>query len=177
MQQNCHSYNFLDQLRGFPPPFGQSPSGLPITQDFCLMHNGKVDWEQWTISCTRCQLIQSIKAMLMGAWIYFLKSSFQINMLTLEELNILEKSRSVHSMHACIIMVCFKNLSYRAFNVAKYKSSFLVSQWMHLIFSNGKIQKEFITYMKSPLSHSTSRSLFHSILKWLWPSQEPSSCH
>ena len=24
------------QLRAFPPPFGQSPSGLPITQDFCL---------------------------------------------------------------------------------------------------------------------------------------------
>ena len=36
MQQNCHSDNFLDQLRAFPPPFGQSPSGLPITQDFCL---------------------------------------------------------------------------------------------------------------------------------------------
>ena len=36
VQQNCHSDNFLDQLRAFPPPFGQSPSGLPITQDFCL---------------------------------------------------------------------------------------------------------------------------------------------
>ena len=36
MQQNCHSDNFLDQLRAFLPPFGQSPSGLPITQDFCL---------------------------------------------------------------------------------------------------------------------------------------------
>ena len=50
MQQNCHSDNFLDQLRAFPPPFGQSPSGLPITQDFFLMLNGKVDPEQWTIS-------------------------------------------------------------------------------------------------------------------------------
>ena len=30
---------FFDQLRAFPPPFGQSPLGLPITQDFvwCLM--------------------------------------------------------------------------------------------------------------------------------------------
>ena len=28
--------DFLDQLRAFSPPFGQSPSGLPITQDFCL---------------------------------------------------------------------------------------------------------------------------------------------
>ena len=36
LQQNCHSHNFLDQLRAFPPPFGQSPSVLPITQDFCL---------------------------------------------------------------------------------------------------------------------------------------------
>ena len=36
VQQNCHSDNFLDQLRAFPPPFGQSPLGLPITQDFCL---------------------------------------------------------------------------------------------------------------------------------------------
>ena len=36
MQQNCHSDNFLDQSRAFPPPFGQIPSGLPITQDFCL---------------------------------------------------------------------------------------------------------------------------------------------
>ena len=25
---------FFYQLRAFPPPFGQSPSGLPITQDF-----------------------------------------------------------------------------------------------------------------------------------------------
>ena len=97
-------------------------------------------------------------------------------MLTLGELNILEKSRSVNSLLACMIMVCFKNLSYRAFYVAKYKSSFLVSQWIHLIFSNGKIRKEFISYMKLPLSHSTSCSLFHPILKWLWPSQEPSSC-
>ena len=47
---NCHSDNFLEQLRAFPPPFGQSPSGLPITQDFWLMLNGKVDPEQWTIS-------------------------------------------------------------------------------------------------------------------------------
>ena len=97
-------------------------------------------------------------------------------MLTLGEINILEKPRSVHSLHACMIMVCLKNLSYKAFYVAKYKSSFLVSQLMHLIFSNGKIQKEFILYVKSPLSHSTSCSLFHPILKWLWPSQEPSSC-
>ena len=96
-------------------------------------------------------------------------------MITLGELNILEKPRSVHSLHACI-MVCFKNLSYRTFYVAKYKSSFLVSQLIHLIFSNGKIQKESIPYVKSPLSHSTSCSLFHLILKWLWPSQEPSSC-
>ena len=36
MQQNCHSDNFLDQLRAFLPPFGPSPSGLSITQDFCL---------------------------------------------------------------------------------------------------------------------------------------------
>ena len=50
VQQNCYSNNFLDQLRAFPPPFGQSPSGLPITQDFCLMLNGKVDPEKWTIS-------------------------------------------------------------------------------------------------------------------------------
>ena len=45
VKQNCHSDNFF-----FPPPFGQSPSGLPITQDFWLMLNGKVDREQWTIS-------------------------------------------------------------------------------------------------------------------------------
>ena len=44
--QNCHSDSFLDQLRNSPPPFGQSPSGLPITQDFFLMPNGKVDPEQ-----------------------------------------------------------------------------------------------------------------------------------
>ena len=44
--QNCHSDSFLDQLRNSPPPFGQSPSGLPITQDFFLMLNGKVDPEQ-----------------------------------------------------------------------------------------------------------------------------------
>ena len=48
MQQNCHSDNFLDQLRAFPPPFGQSPSGLPITQQLLLF--GKVDPEQWAIS-------------------------------------------------------------------------------------------------------------------------------
>ena len=42
VQQNCHSDNFLDQLRAFPPPFGQSPSGLPITQDFCLTLSGKL---------------------------------------------------------------------------------------------------------------------------------------
>ena len=86
-------------------------------------------------------------------------------MLTFEEHTIFEKSRNVHSLHACMIMVCFKNLSYRAFYVAKYKSLFMVSQLMHSIFSNGKIQKEFISYMKSPLSHSASCSLFHSILK------------
>ena len=40
-------------------------------------------------------------------------------MLTLEEHTIFEKSRNVHSLHACMIMVCFKNLSYRAFYVAK----------------------------------------------------------
>ena len=32
MQKNCHSHYFLDGLRAFPPPFGQSPSGLPITE-------------------------------------------------------------------------------------------------------------------------------------------------
>ena len=37
---------------------------------------------------------------------------------------------------------CFKHLSYREFYVAKYKSSFLVSQLMYLILSNSKIQKE-----------------------------------
>ena len=161
----------------FRLPSAKVPQDYQLLRTFvwCIME--KLTRNNGPFLDTRCQLIQSIKAMLMGAWIYFLKSSFQINMLTLEELNILEKSRSLHSLHACIIMVCFKNLSYRAFYVAKYKSSFLVSQLMHLILSNGKIQKDFISYMKSPLSHSTSCSLFHSILKWLWPSQEPSSCH
>ena len=39
VQQNCYSDNFLDQLRAFPPPFGQSPSGLPLLRTFvwCLM--------------------------------------------------------------------------------------------------------------------------------------------
>ena len=50
VQQNYYSDNFLDQLRASPPPFGQSPSGLPITKDFCLMLNEKVNPEQWTIS-------------------------------------------------------------------------------------------------------------------------------
>ena len=65
-------------------------------------------------------------------------------MLMLGELNILERSGSVHSLHACVIIVALKiyHLSCRAFYVAKYKSSFLVSQLMHLILSNGKIQKE-----------------------------------
>ena len=159
----------------FRLPSAKVPQDYQLLRTFvwCIME--KLTRNNGPFLDTRCQLIQSIKAMLMGAWIYSLKSSFQLNMLTLEELNILEKSRSVHSLHTCMIMVCFKNLSYGAFYFAKYKSSFLVSQLMHL--SNGKIKKEFISYMKSLLSHSTSCSLFHSILKWLWPSQEPFSCH
>ena len=39
MQQNCHSDNFLDQLRAFPPPFGQSP------QDYQLLRN--FVWKSW----------------------------------------------------------------------------------------------------------------------------------
>ena len=38
----------------------------------------------------------------------FPENLFRINMLTLGELNILEKSRSVHSLHACVIMVALK---------------------------------------------------------------------
>ena len=38
----------------------------------------------------------------------FPENLFQINMLTLGELNILEKSRSVHSLHVCVIMVALK---------------------------------------------------------------------
>lgn len=35
-QQNCHSDYFLDQLRPFPSPFGQSSSVLPITEGLLL---------------------------------------------------------------------------------------------------------------------------------------------
>ena len=161
----------------FRLPSAKVPQDYQLLRTFFWCSMEKLTRNSRPFLVTRGQLIQSIRAIPMGAWLHFLKSSFQINMLTLRELSILEKSRNVHSLHACMIMVCFKNLSYRAFYVAKYKSLFMVSQLMHLIFSNGKIQKEFISYMKSPLSHSTSCSLFHSILKWLWPSQEPSSCH
>ena len=98
-------------------PSAKVPQDYQLLTFWCLIE--KLTRNSRPFLDARGQLIQSIRAMPMGAWLHFLKSSFQINMLTLGELNILEKSRNVHSLHACMIMVCFKNLSYRAFYVAK----------------------------------------------------------
>ena len=65
-----------------------------------------------------------------------IRTLLQINILAIEQLNIFWKTRSVHLLQTCIIMVCFKSLSHGAFYVAKYKSSFVVSQLMHLILPN-----------------------------------------
>ena len=69
--------------------------------------------------------------------LYFIMAFFQINISTLEELNILQKIRSIHVQHNN----CPRSEYITAFYVARYNSSFRVSHWTHmqLILPNAMI--------------------------------------
>ena len=92
MRQNCHSDNFRDQLRAFPLPFGQSPSGLPVTQEFCLMLNGKVDPEQWTISW--CVKLYNLRIYLSSCFVIFSFASFSFFFNSSLSIRFLRKERA-----------------------------------------------------------------------------------
>lgn len=95
----------------------------PALWSVCLLFPGQID------VVSQCWCVNDYISIL---------ALFQINIPTLEELSIPEKTRSIHSQHN----VCFQNSLHRAVYLARYNLLFPVANWMHLQLSlpGAKIQ-------------------------------------